>query len=70
MRRKDLETGIHLAYGIYLAQGEEADPEARIVQGPFPNTAEGKRTAEILGAQLAKRTGGAYCLVAVIELPS
>lgn len=70
MKRRDLEDGHHLAPGIYLLQGEEKDPEARVVQGPFPNTEEGKRAAGILGEQLSKRTRSAHCLVAVIDLRS
>lgn len=69
MKRKDLNEGILIAPGIYLCQGEEKDPEARVVQGPFPNTEEGKRIATRLGEQLAARTRGAYCLVAVLDLP-
>lgn len=69
MKRKDLSDGILIAEGIYLLQGEENDPEARVVQGPFPNNEDGKRTATILGEQLAQRTRGAYCLVTVLDLP-
>lgn len=69
MKRKDLNDGILIDPGIYLLQGEENDPEARVVKGPFPNNDEGKAAARSIGEQLSARGGGAHCLVAVIELP-
>lgn len=70
MRRKDLHTNTNLAPGVYLLQGDEGDPEALVVQGPFPDTIEGKRTAGILGEQLTARTRVPHSLVMILNLPA
>jgi hypothetical protein len=68
VRRKDLSTGVHVDEGIYLLHGDESDPEARVVGGPYPNTTEGKQAATIRGEQLARRAR-TISLVLVQGLP-
>lgn len=70
MRRKDLLSNGNIAPGLYLLQGDEGDPEARVVLGPFPATEQGRRTLTIQGEQMAARTRSVYSLAAVVELPA
>lgn len=69
MRRKDLATAENIAPGIYLIDGDEGDPEGRVVGGPYPNTADGKLVVAALATQLAHRTGRAACWCLVADLP-
>jgi hypothetical protein len=69
VKRKDLETGILVDPGLYLIDGEEDDPEGRVLQGPFPDTAEGRNAAEILGQQYLDRGRRVVTLCKVVELP-
>lgn len=69
MRRKDLAGGQHIDPGYYILDGAEGDPEALVVQGPFPMTPAGRVQAERWGEQCAKRIGHGVSLVQVIPIP-
>ena len=69
MRRSDLATGIHVDPGYYVLDGDEGDPRALVVQGPFPLGDQGQVQARAWGEQLAKRTGRPMSLVVVMDLP-
>lgn len=70
MRRKDLATAENIAPGLYLVDGDEGDPEGRIVGGPFPDTEAARLDLGILASQLAARTRRPASMVLVANLPA
>lgn len=68
MRKRDLASSDNIAPGIYLLDGEEGDPDARVVGGPYPNTDDGKLTVAALAEQLARRTRRPACWCLVTDL--
>lgn len=70
MRRRDLESADHIAPGLYVVDGDEGDPAGVIVNGPLPDSADGRIVALELCAQLHRRTGRPASLVLVASLPA
>lgn len=69
MRRKDLDTATNVNPGLYLVDGDEGDPEGVIVNGPLPDSADGRIVALELCAQLHRRTGRPASVALVVNLP-
>ena len=69
MRRKDLATGVHIAPGLYLVDGDEGDPEGLIVGGPFPDSETGRVAAMALAEQLHRRTRRPASVTLVADVP-
>lgn len=55
MRRSDLKSSDHVEPGIYILDGDPDDDAAFVLQGPFPDTAEGRRQANAISTQIAAR---------------
>lgn len=68
MRRKDLHTAENIAPGLYLIDGDEGDPEGRLVGGPYPDTEAARVDLRILAEQLHRRTGRPASMVLVASV--
>ena len=69
MRRRDLESADHIAPGLYVVDGDEGDPDGIIVNGPMPDSGDGRTVALALAAQLHRRTGRPASVALVVNLP-